>query len=775
MKTLYDRMLRFITLAAATAIAAAVAANSASNQFERILKMISSYEIESHLDIVLLGTEFDQSSIDNVGESLEKLAIKARALSPFSYLREYTQFHVYRDSRLEKSLYNYANSLTTDEICPREMEKILSSHHQKSASSTTLFVLYKVFRDQDKYPSTSTPPCHQRAFLSREDFAWIDLTVSAETIEPRLDIDSLQYPEFSMSDSYNKWHKLASIIYHSMEALIPLPYSSNSQVSSALPPPPSSMKLHITTTSIHILVIGLCIDAFGSDPPVGTAGNSKSSTNFCSGADHHSTIDTIESFVKSSTSSSVELSFTVRDYNLSDHPLLLHAFFHSLVDEDPADIKPQQRKLFKISSSELLFWLGSSRTMRDLMEKNIASAYASMDAEEEGGEEKGDGEDEEEEEDKAKGDIKDKADSSDHRGKKRRIILPLFFIQNPVTSQGYYLDHIATYALAGKFPVPPDSSSFRKGGGEGGGDETPEQQAKEQEPDEMWNEVSQLRAGLSNQLSFTDEQTPLIQWPSTAIVVMRNNIGAEFAEQNVFNSELHCGHRDDHVRRGSDGLGKGDLKHKVEAQGQLLTVGSWHKEELLFYTLRQVIFNVPPPYVHYSSLSMRRVVDFLWVNSPAQCGPGPSHLSINKASSTPKDASSKVSEIAVTGCVGFSSFRERRAIIRMEFFSRAERLLHALYSTLAALQIQAPELDVSNLLSEEWAQLEKMKQGMLLRINKAKSRNKGKMEFASSSDVVAPTKAAANKDFGTLSSKKLDESLAKKLRSASGMILSFCS
>ena len=170
--------------------------------------------------MVLLGSNFNQASVTEVSNALDVLARKSADASPFNNLREVMYFHVTTDKILEKTFNKYVDSINVMNIMnqvinasntntktdtdtgtnkedvvegvavdSKAVETMLSNHHKKSISSTTLYVMYKIFGSNDYYPSTSSPACPQRAFLSTEDFAWIDLSVDAINVESQDDLE----------------------------------------------------------------------------------------------------------------------------------------------------------------------------------------------------------------------------------------------------------------------------------------------------------------------------------------------------------------------------------------------------------------------------------------------------------------------------------------------------------------------------------------------------------------------------------------------------------
>jgi hypothetical protein len=208
-----------------------------NSPIESVLKVLSSYEIDSHIEVVLVGDAFTPAMLDELSRSLKVLSDVAAAASPLKFVHEQLVYHVSSGVGLEAKisllLQDKAESVSIDPI-----GEVLGQFHAQSATPTTIFVLHSGNLNSHAYTG-SILTCPQRTYLAREGFALIDLSARAQVIRSVaggndhivseteftfLDSDKVQRSSSAMHTSI---HDLAALIHQSGEAMVPFPIFSS--------------------------------------------------------------------------------------------------------------------------------------------------------------------------------------------------------------------------------------------------------------------------------------------------------------------------------------------------------------------------------------------------------------------------------------------------------------------------------------------------------------------------------------------------------------------
>ena len=184
---------------------------------DAVLKVLSNYEVDTHVEVVLVGKVFSQNTASELSSKLEYLSTLSAHGSPFSFVHEKLIYHTslgnVLDDSLAKLIDRKSNKMNNNFIRKNNVNnnanvsiiidaadvgKLLADFHFRASTQTTLFVLHssattdKSLKDNDdlggaySYKS-ALPYCTQRAFIACNDgFAWIDLTAKATNIQPSI-------------------------------------------------------------------------------------------------------------------------------------------------------------------------------------------------------------------------------------------------------------------------------------------------------------------------------------------------------------------------------------------------------------------------------------------------------------------------------------------------------------------------------------------------------------------------------------------------------------
>ena len=208
-----------------------------STSIESVLKVLSSFEIDSHIEVVLIGSGFTTAIKDELQRSLKVLSDVAATTSPLKFVHEQLVYHVSSDVGLDAKLLQKLQP-STEAIEVQQIGVVLSEYHDYKANPTTIFVVHSGSLNSYAYNSV-IPSCPQRTFLARKGFALLDLSARAENIRSTRDgndhiVSDMQFgflsPPGSQQGSnamHTTVHDLATLIHRSGEALVPFPIFSS--------------------------------------------------------------------------------------------------------------------------------------------------------------------------------------------------------------------------------------------------------------------------------------------------------------------------------------------------------------------------------------------------------------------------------------------------------------------------------------------------------------------------------------------------------------------
>ena len=208
-----------------------------NSPIESIIKVLSSYQIDSHIEVVLVGNTFESAMVGELSSSLKVLSDVAAAASPLKFVHEELVYHVSMGRGLEQKIreriQNNPNSVSTDAI-----GEVLSEFHSHAATTTTLFVIHLGNVSSHTY-SSKVANCPQRAFLAKKGFALLDLSARALILRSTDNgndhiISETEFPLLNSASQHSGTksmqtyiHDLASLIHRSGEAIVPFPIFSS--------------------------------------------------------------------------------------------------------------------------------------------------------------------------------------------------------------------------------------------------------------------------------------------------------------------------------------------------------------------------------------------------------------------------------------------------------------------------------------------------------------------------------------------------------------------
>lgn len=208
-----------------------------NSPIESVIKVLSSFEIDSHIEVVLIGDTFTSAMVGELTSSLQVLSNVAVAASPLKFVHEKLVYHISIGYGLEEKIRQKIAGSYNNLISPNVLGELLSEFHTHGATSTTFFVLHSGSLNSHTYLG-KLPTCPQRAFLSKEGFALLDLSahafnirntgeshdhITSETEFPFLD----SVKGISNNAMHTSLHDLATLIHRSGEAMVPFPIFSS--------------------------------------------------------------------------------------------------------------------------------------------------------------------------------------------------------------------------------------------------------------------------------------------------------------------------------------------------------------------------------------------------------------------------------------------------------------------------------------------------------------------------------------------------------------------
>ena len=340
--------------------------------------VLSTFEIDTHIEIVLIGDVFDQTIVNSLSVTLDILPAISSKYTPMHYVHEKLIYHISLGNivgnDVQKYFQNARNGSKNNTVIDADnIAKVLSGFHKNSASSTTLFIMHL---DTSKYgeysyasglQKTSGLHCSRRSFISSEGFAWLDITATASLMLPytsstndiERNIDIIPVPDLkniltSKSNRVNDMYELASLIHRSGESLIPFPSTTKNHKYLPLLHDVLSDDIRIgknnptvaVRTRIVVLIVTICAE--------------NSISSICE--DDESTQMSVAELIKTHSDSS-PLTMTTLKYNIHNEPQLLHAFQSSI------RFSAFIQNMYTLNPSDFLYWIGSTSIVKDAISR----------------------------------------------------------------------------------------------------------------------------------------------------------------------------------------------------------------------------------------------------------------------------------------------------------------------------------------------------------------------------------------------------------------------
>ena len=226
-----------------------------------ILQIIGSYEVDSHMEVVLIGEAFDSVYEKELSDNLEELSLLSSFASPLLHIHEKIIYHVSYESSMTKKISEVLSSsqqqqkdnnrdVMMDGIDPSLVTSELSKYHQHGSGSTSLFVIQSKTKSTSFLGLGSTMQeeehfyksplsidgeesdylCKKKSFVGDTSaFAWIDLTAQESWIIPRGQAENVLYSPsvqewIEMAENRNEHiHSVANLVHRSGEHFFSFP------------------------------------------------------------------------------------------------------------------------------------------------------------------------------------------------------------------------------------------------------------------------------------------------------------------------------------------------------------------------------------------------------------------------------------------------------------------------------------------------------------------------------------------------------------------------
>lgn len=348
----------------------------------QVLQLLSRYEVDTHMEVVLIGESFSASTAREINNKLESLSKVAAFASPLSFVHEKIIYHTTSGRILLDSVREIIENKGDDSLDPSLIDKVFAEYHLSATTTTTLFVLNSSthsssFKRSYSY-SSFLPHCSQRAFISDDSsFAWLDISATAEDILPYTGRHTMSHSALTGTLTFNL-DSLAALIHASGEALSPFPcpgfrsvdytlastatanevsasssyYRSRRDLSGtggpSLPPPPRN---------VHILIMTICVD---DSILVHSTG-----ATLCS--DDIKSLQVAEQIARTYKSSWMHISTSTIVIRASQEAQIAHAI-HASISHSQTGIQHEI-----LSADEFLYWLGLSAAIRDAMTSAVST------------------------------------------------------------------------------------------------------------------------------------------------------------------------------------------------------------------------------------------------------------------------------------------------------------------------------------------------------------------------------------------------------------------
>ena len=111
----------------------------------KVLELVSQYEVDSHVEVILVGRRFGGKQASILMDRLESLSRISAFSSPLSHVHEKIVYHVSSDSglevKLEQLILSHEGYYGVDEgiliVNPNTVATTLEEYHDKASTATT--------------------------------------------------------------------------------------------------------------------------------------------------------------------------------------------------------------------------------------------------------------------------------------------------------------------------------------------------------------------------------------------------------------------------------------------------------------------------------------------------------------------------------------------------------------------------------------------------------------------------------------------------------------
>jgi hypothetical protein len=290
-------------------------------------ELLSNFKIDTHIEVILIGEEFDSKSVQDLNGYLDFTSTKSVKSFPLNYIKEKLIFHVSLAKVIEKDIKKLFNSQSNSIKIKSDLENIFNNYQKIGSLSTTLFILRL----------NSNPESHQ-TFLSQSGFACLDL--SNQLTNYNDDNDIIDIINKDILENKLNLFTLANIIHRSGEYLFPYP----------LPIDLYNNVNHKTNNikKISIVLFTICLD------------ENKNSCESDSNA-----IQIVNHIVDEYSSSLINIEMKSLTYNIYDNSQLLMSYQSSLRCTGELPHLSHRECKTMVNSEDLLYWLASTLVVRN--------------------------------------------------------------------------------------------------------------------------------------------------------------------------------------------------------------------------------------------------------------------------------------------------------------------------------------------------------------------------------------------------------------------------
>ena len=351
---------------------------------ESLTHALATFRVRSHVEVVLVGERFTAAMVDDLSSSLRDLARLAAASSPLKYVHEEMVYHVTLGAALQQQLQDVVRK-GGRYVNPTDFADVLVEHHvHLSMGATTIFVFHSGATGSYVYAS-KVPSCPQRSFLSKEGYALIDLSAKFMPIRSLVDatehaLSSEAFPFLDRAASKDttgarqaSLHDLATLVHRSAESLIPFPIFAGDAAGAGAADAQKN-----TWSGTDVVVVTLCLHPGACEADEESVESVRSLLReLTAGQRAHLGVVTYEVSVDSDAAVAHALhaatSYPTGRYmlaRLEDLPPHLFQAPQPPFSSLPRTPSTGSHAGARLSSTELLYWLGSCTTVRNILLKH---------------------------------------------------------------------------------------------------------------------------------------------------------------------------------------------------------------------------------------------------------------------------------------------------------------------------------------------------------------------------------------------------------------------